>query len=43
MSNQSSESSFIQAVSETGIRPPQAVVIDGKFRRFPKNVEPGDT
>ena len=41
--NTSLTSSFLQAVSETGIRPPQAVVIDGKFRRFPKNVEPGDT
>ena len=35
--------SFLNAIAETGIRPPQAVVIDGKFRRFPKNVEPGDT
>ena len=41
--NSSLTSSFLQAVSEAGIRPPQAVVIDGKKHRFPTNDDPGDT
>ena len=41
--NSSLTSSFIQAVSKSGIRPPQAVVIDSKPHRFPTNDEPGDT